>query len=185
MHSHINNKSNCNNTTSHIFVNKKNNNVLSVLKSNNQLARIISNFIVISGIGSGAYLDITYFSYSLKNVYDRYYESLYMLILYIWAAFTYLNTSYTHCYQTNYEKITSNSSNNKGNPIFNIKHKDFSKFCELCNSKKFIRASHCSKCNHCVLRRDHHCPGLGVCVGFQNTKGFVNLLVAMFVRKII
>ena len=155
--------------------------LLNKLKYNNQLPRIISNCIVIWGIGSGAYLDINYFSYSLPNKFDRSYESLYMLIMFVWAAAIYLNTSYTTCNQTNIESLTNSPDESNGKPILNINNKRFTKFCEQCNAKKFERSSHCSTCNICVLRRDHHCPALGICVGYQNTQGFVNLLIVMLV----
>ncbi|VWU49841.1 palmitoyltransferase, putative, partial [Hepatocystis sp. ex Piliocolobus tephrosceles] len=34
------------------------------------------------------------------------------------------------------------------------------------------RAHHCSICNKCILKMDHHCPWLGTCVGEKNMKFF-------------
>ncbi|CAH7677056.1 DHHC palmitoyltransferase-domain-containing protein [Phakopsora pachyrhizi] len=52
------------------------------------------------------------------------------------------------------------------------------RFCRKCQIVKPDRAHHCSSCNRCVLRMDHHCPWLGGrCVGLKNHKYFVLFLV--------
>lgn len=46
-------------------------------------------------------------------------------------------------------------------------------FCSICNITPPLRSTHCKKCGRCVLRRDHHCPWLGTCVGLDNHLFFV------------
>ena len=48
------------------------------------------------------------------------------------------------------------------------------KWCYRCNKIKPPRTHHCSLCERCVLRMDHHCPWVGNCIGFHNHKFFIN-----------
>lgn len=50
------------------------------------------------------------------------------------------------------------------------------RMCARCLRTKPDRCHHCSQCNKCVLKMDHHCPWVANCIGFRNYKYFLNML---------
>ncbi|XP_062575151.1 palmitoyltransferase ZDHHC16B-like [Saccostrea cucullata] len=51
--------------------------------------------------------------------------------------------------------------------------------CKKCISPKPPRAHHCSICDKCVLKMDHHCPWINNCVGYYNHRYFFQFCVFM------
>lgn len=66
--------------------------------------------------------------------------------------------------------------NPKANSYTSVQN-NYLNFCPMCATYKPPRAHHCSRCNFCVLKYDHHCPWLGQCVGFFNYKNYLLVLL--------
>ncbi|CCD25910.2 palmitoyltransferase PFA3 NDAI_0G01340 [Naumovozyma dairenensis CBS 421] len=51
------------------------------------------------------------------------------------------------------------------------------RLCQTCQVWKPDRCHHCSTCNKCILKMDHHCPWFAECIGFKNQKFFIQFLI--------
>ena len=54
---------------------------------------------------------------------------------------------------------------------------DAAQLCPNCEVIRTSRSRHCSVCNKCVERFDHHCPWLNNCVGVRNHNYYLGYTV--------
>ena len=127
---------------------------------------------------------LKYIIYCFENKEDQNYCKYSVLVLTFQIFFCYFLSIFIPANQSNvdkyFDKVKNNiltiKAENPGNELQNLNLNQWDD-CLICNSKKFIRSSHCRTCNKCILFRDHHCPYIGSCVGFNNIQYFFNFLV--------
>ena len=59
--------------------------------------------------------------------------------------------------------------------------KTISTICKKCIHPKPPRTHHCSVCDRCILKMDHHCPWINGCIGHFNHRYFFMFMVSMVV----
>ncbi|GAB1293112.1 Palmitoyltransferase ZDHHC2 [Apodemus speciosus] len=64
-------------------------------------------------------------------------------------------------------------------PIYTRTMSGAIRYCDRCQLIKPDRCHHCSVCDKCILKMDHHCPWVNNCVGFSNYKFFLLFLATL------
>lgn len=75
--------------------------------------------------------------------------------------------------------------NNGFSKVFYMRGRGYkAKFCKTCRIFRPPGVSHCTKCNNCIERYDHHCPWMGNCIGKNNYKPFLLFLTTLLILLI-
>jgi palmitoyltransferase len=69
-------------------------------------------------------------------------------------------------------------------PINTAKIKEGWRFCTICESIGPPRSWHCTTCNTCIVKRDHHCIFTACCVGHYNQRYFLMFIFYLFVSTL-
>ena len=122
-------------------------------------------------------------SYLMNKIIDNNSTYIFLLIitiiLFSLQIFLSLKTALTDpgCFLPNFGEDKSNYSDAKL-MIATINNQDyFLKFCRTCLNAKDLRVFHCPDCGLCIIRHDHHCPYLSNCIGLNNHKLFIFLVI--------
>ena len=77
------------------------------------------------------------------------------------------------------------NQNRKDVKIFHLGYLINYSYCFSCGIIRPKRSTHCSDCNNCVERLDHHCPWIGNCAGKRNYIYFFIFIVLLNIQTIL
>lgn len=75
------------------------------------------------------------------------------------------------------QEVLKEITRDKALPVYTRTYGGGIRFCHICKIIKPDRCHHCSVCDQCILKMDHHCPWVNNCVGYRNYKFFVLFLM--------
>ena len=117
------------------------------------------------------YVDLILYLFPLY--YDRIAEIYLQLIMFAVTCFLHM---WSMCKDPGYLKSP------KGVPFMEMmKIFDPVLLCADCEVVRTDRSRHCSICNRCIERFDHHCPWVNNCVGIDNHGVFMSFLLSMLI----
>jgi palmitoyltransferase len=81
-------------------------------------------------------------------------------------------------FSTNPGYLSANRDQMKKTILQFVEQNEFSleNFCTSCIIRKPLRSKHCTECDRCVAKFDHHCPWVDNCVGQDNLKYFLGFV---------
>ena len=121
--------------------------------------------------------------YNNINLIDINYNknsAIVLILLIFFCYFLSVKVSPKQLYIENFynEEDEKKNYNSASLEIMNINQQNnyYNKICDVCNSKKHLRAYHCKICDKCILFKEEHCPFVINCIGFENLQYFINFL---------
>ena len=83
------------------------------------------------------------------------------------------------------KKRINDNGKRKDAKIFQLGYLIDYNYCFTCGIIRPKRSTHCSDCNNCVERLDHHCPWIGNCAGKRNYIFFFIFIVLLNIQTIL
>ena len=113
-------------------------------------------------------------------------EILYLIILFFLIISAFIDPGIIRKFNIAYDNKNKDYNNmRKEAKIFHLGYIMNYKYCPSCGIIRPNRSTHCSDCNNCVERLDHHCPWIGHCVGKRNYKHFFIFLFFLNILAIL